>query len=172
MSDCLMLNADCQPISVLPLSIVNWQDAVTYLVMDKAVPLEWHEDWVIRSATWETRVPAVMVLRDYQKTKNYVRYSKSNVFLRDNYICQYCGTEVTKKTATLDHVLPASHGGKTVWENTSCACSRCNANKGNDKRIKPKRMPHKPTYWELVEKRKKMGFDLRHPSWKDYLLCD
>jgi 5-methylcytosine-specific restriction endonuclease McrA len=164
-----MLNADCNPISVLPLSIVNWQEAVTYLVLDKAVPLEWHDDWVIRSATWETKVPAVMVLRDYMKTKNYVRYSKSNVFLRDDYICQYCGKEMTKKECTLDHVVPVSHGGKTVWENTSCACSRCNANKGNDKRIKPKRMPHKPTYWELVEKRKKLGFDLRHPSWSNYL---
>jgi 5-methylcytosine-specific restriction endonuclease McrA len=169
MSDCLILNADAQPVSVLPLSIINWQDAITYLVLNKAVPLEWHEDWIVRSAVWETRVPAVMILRDYMKTKSYVRFSKNNIFLRDDFSCQYCGTEVTKKTATLDHVLPTSHGGKTSWENCSCACSRCNSAKGNDKRIKPKRVPHKPTYWELVEKRKKLGFDVRHESWKVYL---
>ena len=169
MSDCLVLNADCQPVSVLPLSTISWQDAITYLVLDKAVPLEWHDGWFVRSATWETQVPAVMVLKDYQKTKNYVRYSKHNVFLRDDYKCQYCGTDVNKKTATLDHVLPTSHGGKSVWENATCSCSKCNANKGNDKRIKPKKAPYKPTYWELVDKRKKLKFDFRHPSWENYL---
>jgi 5-methylcytosine-specific restriction endonuclease McrA len=110
-----------------------------------------------------------MVLRDYQKTKTYVRYSKQNVFLRDEYVCQYCGTEVSKKTATLDHVLPTSHGGKSVWENASCSCGPCNANKGNDKRIKPKRKPYKPDYWELVQKRKKLPFYVAHPSWESYL---
>jgi len=57
-----------------------------------------------------------------------------------------------------------------VWENATCACSKCNANKGNDKRIKPKRQPYKPSYWELVEKRKKLPFYLAHPSWEQYLL--
>jgi len=171
MSDCLILNADCQPVSILPLSIVSWQDAITYMVLDKATVLEWHDDWYIRSASWETRVPAVMVLKDYQKTKTYIRYSKGNVFLRDDYKCQYCGVDVNKRTATLDHVLPLSHGGKTNWENSTCACSKCNSNKGNSlKHPKPKRSPYKPSYWELVEKRKKLGFDFRHPSWKDYLI--
>ena len=171
MSDCLVLNADCQPVSVLPLSTVTWQDAITYLVLDKAVPLEWHDDWIVRSSTWETKVPAVMVLKDYQKTKNYVRYSKNNVFLRDDFTCQYCDVKVNKRTATLDHVLPTSHGGKTIWENTSCSCSKCNSTKGNDLKFKkPKRKPYKPTYWELVEKRKKLKFDLRHPSWEMYLV--
>lgn len=169
MSDCLVLNADCQPVSVLPLSTISWQDAITYLVLDKATPLEWHEDWYVRSSTWETQVPAVMVLKDYQKTKSYVRYSKMNVFLRDDFKCQYCGIDVNKKTATLDHVLPTSHGGKSVWENATCSCAKCNANKGNDKRIKPKNAPYKPTYWELVDKRKKLKFDFRHPSWAMYL---
>jgi 5-methylcytosine-specific restriction endonuclease McrA len=112
-----------------------------------------------------------MVLKDYQKTKTYIRYSKGNVFLRDDYKCQYCGVDVNKRTATLDHVLPLSHGGKTNWENSTCACSKCNSNKGNSlKHPKPKRSPYKPSYWELVEKRKKLGFDFRHPSWKDYLI--
>lgn len=165
----LILNADASPISILPLSVISWEESIRYLVTDKATVLEWYEDHVVRSANWSTRVPAVMILKEYQKKKTGIRFSKSNVFLRDEYLCQYCGVGVTSKTATLDHVLPVSHGGKTTFENSCCACATCNANKGNDKKIKPKIPPHKPTYWELVDKRKKMRFDLQHPSWAAYL---
>lgn len=165
----LMLNADGAPVSWLPLSVIPWEEAIKYIVLEKAVVLDVYEDWVVHSANWETQVPAVMILREYEKRKTAIRYSKHNVFLRDGYICQYCGDDVSKKTATLDHVLPVSHGGKTTFENTVCACATCNANKGNDKKIVPKYKPSKPTYFQLVDKRKKMKWDIQHPSWANYL---
>ena len=154
---------------MLPLSTVNWQEAIRYLVLDKVTVLDWHNDWVVRSANWETRVPSVIMLKEYQKKKGYVRYSKMNVFLRDGFVCQYCGTTVNRKTATLDHVLPVSHGGKSTWENSTTACAPCNAGKGNNKHHVPKQKPHKPSYWELVEKRKALAWDLHHPSWVQFL---
>lgn len=169
MADCLLLNKDGNPVSLLPVSTINWQDAIKYMVLEKGTVLAWHENWTVHSARWETKVPAVIILNEYMKPKTTIRYSKANVFLRDLYTCQYCGTDVTKKTATLDHVLPSSHGGKTTYENTVTACGACNSHKGNNKKIKPKKAPHKPTYWELVEKRKQFPFDLRHPEWRDYL---
>ena len=165
----LMLNADGAPVSWLPLSIIPWEEAVKYIVLEKATVLDFYEDWIVHSATWETQVPAVMILREYEKRKTSIRYSKHNVFLRDGYTCQYCGDDVSKKTATLDHVLPVSHGGKTTFENTVCACATCNANKGNDKKIVPRHKPVKPTYFQLVDKRKKMQWDIQHPSWANYL---
>lgn len=164
-----MLNADGAPISWLPLSVISWEESVKYLVLDKATPLDWYEDWIVRSQNWETRIPAVMILKEYEKRKTSIRFSKHNVFLRDAYTCQYCGDDVSKKTATLDHVLPTSHGGKTVWENCTTACGNCNALKGNNKKIVPKMKPHKPSYYELVEKRKKMSWEHQHPSWANYL---
>jgi 5-methylcytosine-specific restriction endonuclease McrA len=166
---CLILNADASPVSLLPLSTVSWEESIRYLVTDKAVVLEWYEDWIVHSEHWETKVPAVMILKEYQKKKTTVRYSKHNVFLRDGYTCQYCGEDVARKTATLDHVLPVSHGGKTTFENTVCACATCNANKGNDKKIVPKVKPYKPTYFQLADKRKKLDWNLPHPSWEAYL---
>ena len=166
---CLILNADASPVSMLPLSTIGWEEAVRYLVSEKAIALEWHDDWIVRSEKWSTRVPAVMILKEYQKKKTAVRYSKQNVFLRDGYICQYCEDDVSRKTATLDHVLPTSHGGKTTWENTVCACASCNANKGNNKKIVPKMKPYKPTYFQLAEKRKRMKWEYQHPSWANYL---
>lgn len=165
----LVLNADGNPLSMLPLSTLTWQESITYMVLEKVTVLEWHEHWYVRSANWETRVPAVVVLKTYEKKKPIVRYSKRNVFLRDNYICQYCGVDVSKKTATLDHVLPQSHGGRTTYENTVCACSSCNARKGNDKTIRPKKTPLRPTYYQLIEQRKKQPFEGCYPSWKVYL---
>ena len=81
----LLLNADMQPLSFLPLSTVDWQEAIRYMVLDKATVLEWHNDWIVRSARWETRVPAVIMLRDYQKPKATIRLTKRNIFLRRKY---------------------------------------------------------------------------------------
>lgn len=170
MAHTLLLNADANPVSMLPLSTLIWQDAIKYMVLEKATVLDWHEDWIVHSQTWSTHVPAVMILTEYQKPKTTIRYSKSNVFLRDGYTCQYCGTDVSKKTATLDHILPTSYGGLSTWENSTTACGPCNANKGNNKKIVPKNKPYKPTYFQLVEKRKKLGWDhIPHPAWKNYL---
>jgi 5-methylcytosine-specific restriction endonuclease McrA len=169
MSSTLLLNADGAPISWLPLSTISWEEAIKFMVLEKATVLDVYDDWVVHSANWETQVPAVMILREYEKRKTTIRYSKYNVFLRDGYTCQYCGDDVSRKTATLDHVLPVSHGGKTTFENTVCACATCNANKGNDKKIVPKHKPVKPTYYQLVDKRRQQKWDIPHPSWANYL---
>jgi 5-methylcytosine-specific restriction endonuclease McrA len=170
MADTLVLNTDGSPVSMLPLSVITWQDAIKYMVLDKAHVLEWHEDWIVRSARWETRVPAVIMVKEYMKKKTSVRYSKANVFLRDNFTCQYCGkTGLNSRSATLDHLIPSSKGGKSVWENAVCACGPCNSNKGNKSGFKPAKMPYKPNYYDLVEKRKKFKFHLAHPSWAIYL---
>jgi 5-methylcytosine-specific restriction endonuclease McrA len=169
MSNVLLLNADAAPVSLLPLSTVDWQEAIRYMVLDKVEVLAWYDNWTVRSANWSTAVPAVIMLKEYQKPKSTMRMSKRNIFLRDEYICQYCGTDVSDGTATLDHVHPVSLGGKTTWENSSTACKPCNYRKANQTKMKPTMRPHKPDFWELVNKRKKRGFHLAHPSWADYL---
>lgn len=166
----LLLNADMQPVSLLPLSIVDWQEAVRYMVLDKVEVLEWYENWVVRSARWQTRVPAVMMLKTYQKPKHTMRLSKRNIFLRDEYHCQYCGVNVTDLTATLDHVHPVSLGGKTTWENSTTACKTCNFKKAAYVgKMKPKKLPYKPTFWDLVAKRRAKGYNMAHASWAYYL---
>jgi 5-methylcytosine-specific restriction endonuclease McrA len=170
MSSTLLLNADMQPVSLLPLSVVEWQEAIRYMVLDKVKVLEWHEDWIVHSARWQTRVPAVIMLNQYQKPKHTMRLSKRNIFLRDAYTCQYCGIAVTEVTATLDHVLPVSKGGKTTWENSATACKSCNYKKAaHVGKMKPKITPYKPTFWDLVAKRRDRVYHFHHPSWSNYL---
>jgi 5-methylcytosine-specific restriction endonuclease McrA len=171
MSDCLVLNADGLPVSVLPLSTISWQDAIKYMVLEKADVLLFHENWIVHSAVWETQVPSVIMLREYMKAKTTVRFSRGNVWLRDNGECQYCGDAIARKDATLDHVLPSSKGGLTSWDNTVTACSPCNSSKSDaTKGWKPRIRPYKPDFYELVNKRKRQGFDLRFKEWAQFIV--
>jgi 5-methylcytosine-specific restriction endonuclease McrA len=171
MADTLVLNADGLPVSVLPLSVIPWQESIKYMCLEKAEVLLWHENWIVHSARWETQVPSVIMLREYMKTKSAVRFSRGNVYLRDGGHCQYCGTHIERKDATLDHVHPVSKGGKTTWENTVTACAPCNAGKADKSHgWKPKVSPYKPDYYELVNKRKKLPFNLRHDEWLQFIL--
>jgi 5-methylcytosine-specific restriction endonuclease McrA len=167
--DTLVINADGSPVSVMPLSTILWQESIKYLVLDKVNVLEWHENWIVRSANWETRVPSVVMLKEYMKTKKNVRFSKSNVFLRDLYTCQYCRADLTKAACTLDHVTPISLGGKTTWDNSVTACGPCNSRKSNSTKIKPFIRPYRPDFYELVNKRKQLPFNLKHNAWKEYI---
>jgi 5-methylcytosine-specific restriction endonuclease McrA len=168
--DTLLLNKDAAPISVLPLSAVDWQEAIKYLWLDRVNVLEWYDDWVVRSPSWETRVPAVMMVKEYVKTKKFPRFSKYNVSLRDGFKCQYCESAVSMNTVTMDHVIPISKGGKTCWENIVAACAPCNSRKGNHLSVSPLHVPYRPTYYELAHIRKSLPFEIRHPSWNEYLV--
>jgi 5-methylcytosine-specific restriction endonuclease McrA len=167
--DTLVINADGLPVSLLPISAVSWKEAILYMYHDKCDVLEWYDDWVVHSAAWETHVPAVIMLKNYLRRSNSVRFSKGNIFLRDTYHCLYCGTSVNNTTATMDHVLPLSKGGKTTWENIATACSPCNTRKEDKLHMKPMYQPYKPGYYELVRKRKQLPFQLRHDSWARWL---
>lgn len=169
MADTLVLNSDGQPISLLPPSTINWKEAITYIWLDKVHVLEWYDDWIVRSSSWETKVPAVIMLKQMYRRKRNPRFSRYNVYLRDMFTCQYCTTQFPQSQLTLDHVLPMSKGGKTTWDNIVTACYKCNNDKDSHTHIKPKNMPYQPDYYELANKRKQIDFDIRHPSWEAFL---
>jgi len=166
--DTLVLNADGQPISMLPPSTVEWKEAITYLWLDKVNVLAWYDDWVVSSAAWETKVPAVIMLKTMARHARRPRFSKYNVQLRDLFTCQYCSVSFEPNILTLDHVLPISKGGKTSWTNIVCACQSCNNRKSDKLNITPIRTPYIPDYWDLVGKRKTLGFTIKHPSWQSF----
>lgn len=167
--DTLLLNADGLPVSVLPLSTITWQDSIRYLVLDKADVLAWHDSWIVHSANWSTAVPSVIMLREYSKPKHAVRFSRANIHLRDSGKCQYCGVRVDRKEATLDHIMPVSKGGLTTWENCVTACAPCNAAKADKVGPKPRTKPYKPDFYDLVNKRKKQGFLVKHQVWLEFI---
>ena len=169
MSDTLVLNADGQPYSTLPLSTISWQESIKYLILEKVHVLEWYDEWTVTSPSWETRVPAVVMIKKFVKKKSKVRFSKYNVMLRDNFQCQYCFVDLKRSTATMDHVLPISKGGRTTFENIVTSCQPCNTSKGNNLLPLPKYDAREPNYYELVENRAVLEHQLKHHSWSKFI---
>ena len=124
----LILNKDGSPLSIVPLSSLSWQEAVKVEWLDRATVLDEYEDWVVRSPSIEMNVPAVLMLHDFVKVSRVIKFSRYNVFLRDEFKCQYCGFNGAHniKDLTIDHVHPRHHGGKTHWHNFVAACETCN----------------------------------------------
>ncbi|HUA35912.1 MAG TPA: HNH endonuclease [Candidatus Binataceae bacterium] len=77
------------------------------------------------------RVPRVLLLTAYERVpKRHVRFSRFNIFARDNNTCQYCAKRLPRTELNLDHVIPRSRGGMSTWENIVCSCHHCNRRKG------------------------------------------
>lgn len=77
------------------------------------------------------RVPRVLLLVAYERVpKRHVRFSRFNIYARDNNTCQYCGRRLPRTELNLDHVIPRSRGGSSTWENVVCSCHACNRRKG------------------------------------------
>jgi len=169
MADCLILNADCMPLSLVPLSAMNWQDAVRATFVGNVSVLHTYEDWTVRSPSISVHVPAVLMLKKQVAFRWRLRYSSRLVFLRDDHQCQYCGHHFSPDRLTIDHVLPRRNGGKTRWENVVAACAPCNVRRGHNVSIRPKREPWRPSYHEMVKLVRRNRISVPHVSWSYYL---
>ena len=168
----LVLNADFRPLSYFPLSLWNWQESVKASYLDRVDVLSEYDE-VVRSPSTEIRLPSVVVLREYIKPSKSAAFTRFNLFLRDQFACQYCGST---SELTFDHVIPRSRGGKTTWENVVAACSRCNLAKGakllSECALTLRKQPVEPSSELLLNKGRKFPPNYLHESWLDFLYWD
>jgi 5-methylcytosine-specific restriction endonuclease McrA len=97
------------------------------------------------------RVPRVLLLTAYERVpKRHVRFSRFNIYARDNNTCQYCARRLPRTELNLDHVIPRSRGGLSTWENVVCSCHSCNRRKGgqtpDEARMPLIRKPQRPQW--------------------------
>jgi 5-methylcytosine-specific restriction endonuclease McrA len=168
----LVLNADYRPLSYYPLSLWPWQEAIKAVVLDRVIIVSEYEN-VVRSQRAEFRIPSVVVLKDYVKPQKRVAFTRFNLFLRDSFCCQYCGS---RGDLTFDHVVPRSRGGTTSWQNVVAACSPCNLRKGS-KTLKQSGLhlaqaPRQPSAEEMQAHGRRFPPNHLHESWMDYLYWD
>jgi len=171
----LLLNADFQPVSTTPLSTMHWQDTIKAIFKKRVIVVEEY-DITVRSEKLKMKLPSVIALKEYQKPAQSVLFNRYNIFLRDDFTCQYCGISHAPINLTFDHVKPKHMGGKTSWENVVASCRPCNTSKGGSllKNISMKliKEPIEPTRWKLYRN----GFgnlkDNLHETWVDYLYWD
>lgn len=170
----LVLNADFRPLSYFPLSLWSWQDALKAVFLDR-VDVVAEYDTMVRSPTFEMRLPSVVSLKTFVNHARTPAFTRFNVFLRDSFSCQYCGSP-ERELLTFDHVIPRSKGGRTTWENIVAACGPCNLRKGGrlprEAGMTPARAPARPTMFELNERGRAFPPNYLHESWQDFLYWD
>src|SRR5437660_1944940 len=115
----LVLNADFRPLSYYPLSLWSWQDAIKAVFLER-VNIVAEYDKAVHSPSLEMKLPSVVSLKTYVRPSTHPAFTRFNVFLRDKFVCQYCGA---RDELTFDHLLPRSRGGHTTWINVVAACS-------------------------------------------------
>lgn len=138
------------------------EEALTYILDERAVLLEAHPEKTFRTVTKHFPVPIVIVLKHPVKRikrRRRVQYNKDNLYLRDNRTCQYCGRHETKlgrrEHLNRDHVFPKSRGGDNSWENLVTCCTTCNGRKSNrtpeEAGMKLLRQPYAPDTEEMEQ---------------------
>ena len=162
----LVLNSAWQPITFLPIGT-----CISTLMRDMACvvhpttyePLSF-EEWMerapddsrfIKTSGRPVPAPDVIVLKKYGKRPPMrIKFNRTNLFRRDEFHCQYCGTELPGSRLQVEHVIPKSRGGPTTWENTVAACNDCNSRKGNktpeEAGMRLKRQPAKPRWKRVI----------------------
>jgi len=163
----LLLNASYEP-----LGIISWKKAVCLWVTDKVEIVREYDDFDLSSVSITIKCPAVVRLLKYVKNaRRKVKFSRINVFARDNFSCQFCGCQPGTHDLTYDHVVPKSRGGRTCWTNIVTACYSCNAKKADrtpkEAKMPLKKLPVKP------KERTPGTFVLHMPktpdAWRDFL---
>jgi 5-methylcytosine-specific restriction endonuclease McrA len=167
----LVLNADFQPLSYFPLSLLPWQAAV-HAVHKGTVSVVAEYDKVVRSPSRAMRLPSVVALRAYRPAPKRVAFTRFNVFLRDRFRCQYCGETFRPSDLTFDHVVPRSRGGRTAWTDVVAACSPCNTAKDDRAAMRPIAWPKEPTHRELLAAKRTFPPNHLHETWRDFLYWD
>ena len=124
MQQVLVLNSSFEPLNVCTV-----RRAHVLVFKGKAEVIE-QVDRPFRSASRRYPWPHVIRLLTYVRVPRAVqrRISRRALFARDGWRCQYCGSA---GRLTLDHVVPRSRGGDSVWENVVASCAPCNLRKAD-----------------------------------------
>ena len=174
-SPALVLNADFRPLSYYPLSLCSWQDAIKSVFLKRVSIIESY-DLEVHSPSISLRLPSVIALKDYILLQRKPAFTRFNVFLRDNFTCQYCHDHFSANELTFDHLVPRCLNGKTSWNNVVSACTSCNLKKGRRllkfTYLKLLKEPIRPTSMQLQNNGRNFPPNFLHESWRDYLYWD
>jgi 5-methylcytosine-specific restriction endonuclease McrA len=161
----LVLNASYEP-----LNVCSVRRAHVLVFKGKAEVLEEHGT-PLRSATDTFARPHVIRLVQFVRVPRAAqrKISRRALFARDGWSCVYCGTSGGR--LTLDHVVPRSRGGGSVWENVVTACAPCNLRKGDrlpeEASMTMRRPPRAPAPWLFVLLAAPQG--ATPTTWRPYL---
>jgi 5-methylcytosine-specific restriction endonuclease McrA len=125
----------------------------------------------VRTVSIRIRIPRVIMVLVFDRVPNKeVKFTRHNIFERDQNTCQYCGRQMDRSELNLDHVLPRDQGGPTTWENIVCSCIACNTKKANrtpqEAGIHLIRKPKRPKWRPFLQINVGLHY---HDSWKHFI---
>lgn len=168
----LVLNANYMPLSVFPLYTINAQDAIQRVLNGSAVSVFEYDRQILTPSRDDLYWPSVIANKNQYRYADRVKLKRETLYYRDHGLCIYCDSPLTIETLSIEHVIPKSRGGKHVWENVAAACEKCNYEKADSPpsgRWKPKRKPFKPSFFQLLEVRKKYPITVYDERWLQFL---
>ena len=139
----LILNQDYSP-----LTVCNVKRAFVLVYLKKVELVQPYELFQLNTVSASYVAPAVVRIFKYVNVPyKGVSLTRQNLFKRDGFSCQYCGTN---RDLTLDHVTPRAKGGKTNWMNLVTACRDCNTRKGDlsptEAGMRLRQQPFRPSF--------------------------
>lgn len=168
----LILNADYRPLSYFPLSTIGWEEAVRDVFLGRFAVVDEY-DLVVHSPSTAIRLPSVVALKEYVAIQKRPAFCRANVFLRDDFRCQYCGGRFPSHDLSFDHVIPRSRGGPVGFKNIVSACLPCNTRKANrtpeECGMKLIRAPEVPSGSSLYEAGRRAPTREVNEAWNEYL---
>ena len=181
-SNVLVLNRNYQPVNV---TTARRAFSLMYTGAAKAIDTEYKtfdfESWsalsaemgddVVQTVSRAIKIPRVIILQVFDRfPTSRVRFSRQNVYLRDNLSCQYCGRKQPRCGLNLDHVVPRAQGGRTSWENVVCCCIPCNIKKGGrtpeQAGMRLKKRPVRPKWSPFT---RPLNGRRPHEAWRPFL---
>jgi hypothetical protein len=124
----------------IPVAWIRWQSAVTLYARDRVCWEAGAERFTIyggRCAATGQRsifeIGSIIAVADRSRrfASGVPLLTNRTLFQRDHNLCMYCGEQFPSAMLTRDHIVPASRGGESVWENCVTACERCNHRKAD-----------------------------------------
>lgn len=154
-----------------PHKVIGWDRAITLIYTGKAEVVAATDEVIYRNGATIVHMPSVIrLVRGTPRQKRAIKFSRMNVFSRDNFRCQYCGSPKKARELNYDHVVPRHLGGRTTWDNIVSSCYPCNTRKRNrtpeQAGMKLRTRPKKPESLPLVSIR----FDPKDlpPDWVEW----
>ena len=165
-SKVLLLNVENEP-----LQVCSWKQALLLILKGKAEACKIIDELEGKIKCGEIIVPSIIRLNyEIAVPELELPFCRENIFVRDDYTCQYCGKHFSASELTLDHVYPKSRLGPDIWENIVACCKSCNQYKADrtpkECGMKLKRRPYRPQKYMDFEFKK---YKYESVYWRKFL---
>lgn len=150
------------------LNFVDDYQAIIFILKGKVDIVSTWDNEVISTSSQLFEIPSIIRFKYFIKRRfTGLPFSRKMVFRRDQYVCQYCSTELDSHSATIDHLIPQALNGPTNYLNCVTSCFPCNNKKGNsllhDTSLKLLNAPYVPFHKHFFK------YKDWNSSWDDFL---